>query len=90
MAPGLPNLEIIPFRVAAYDKKSKSMDYFDPSRKDDFDFISGTKMRGLAKRGEVPPYGFMSPAAWKVLADYYMSLNQNERNGVILPNEHIH
>lgn len=47
MAPGLADLEIIPFRVAAYDKTKKKMDFFDPSRKEDFDFISGTKMRGL-------------------------------------------
>lgn len=46
MAPGLDKLEIIPFKVAAYDKKSKKMTYFDSNRKDDFDFISGTRMRG--------------------------------------------
>lgn len=46
MAPGLDALEIIPFRVAAYDKKGKKMAFFDPSRKEDFDFISGTRMRG--------------------------------------------
>jgi len=45
-APGLPGLEIIPFRVAAYDKKAQEMNFFDPKRKDDFDFISGTRMRG--------------------------------------------
>lgn len=44
-APGLPALEIIPFRVAAFDKSKSKMDFFDPSRKDDFEFISGTKMR---------------------------------------------
>lgn len=46
MAPGLDMLEIIPFRVAAYDKTASQMAFFDPKRKDDFDFISGTKMRG--------------------------------------------
>lgn len=46
MAPGLADLEIIPFRVAAYDKTKRKMDFFDPKRKDDFEFISGTKMRG--------------------------------------------
>lgn len=45
MAPGLTHLEIIPFRVAAYDVKNKKMTFFDPTRKDEFDFISGTKMR---------------------------------------------
>lgn len=46
MAPGLDHLEIIPFRVAAYDKTTSEMAFFDPKRKDDFVFISGTKMRG--------------------------------------------
>lgn len=46
MAPGLDKLEIIPFRVAAYDKTVSKMAFFDPNRKSDFEFISGTKMRG--------------------------------------------
>lgn len=46
MAPGLDQLEIIPFRVAAYDKTTSQMAFFEPKRKDDFEFISGTKMRG--------------------------------------------
>ncbi|KAI6234592.1 Bifunctional 3'-phosphoadenosine 5'-phosphosulfate synthase [Aphelenchoides fujianensis] len=71
MAPGLPNLQIIPFRVAAYDTVARQMGFFDESRKDDFLFISGTKMRTLAKDGEEPPEGFMAPNAWKVLADFY-------------------
>ena len=59
MAPGLTQLEIIPFKVAAYDMKARAMAFFDPSRKADFDFISGTRMRGLARSGELPPDGFM-------------------------------
>jgi len=76
MAPGLADLEIIPFRVAAYDKTKGKMDFFDPKRKDDFEFISGTKMRGLARAGTLPPDGFMAPAAWKVLSNYYQTLQQ--------------
>lgn len=45
MATGLDMLEIIPFRVAAYDKTTSQMAFFEPKRKDDFEFISGTKMR---------------------------------------------
>lgn len=75
MAPGLNELEIIDFRVAAYDKTMKAMNFYDPSRKQDFDFISGTRMRALARTGEQPPDGFMAPTAWKVLADYYKSLS---------------
>lgn len=74
MAPGLSALEIIPFRVAAYDKRNKRMAFFDPTRKDDFDFISGTRMRGFAREGVLPPEGFMAPSAWNVLAGYYQSL----------------
>jgi len=74
MAPNLPQLEIIPFRVAAYDKRNQRMQFFDETRAADFDFISGTRMRNLARNGETPPDGFMAPTAWKVLADYYKSL----------------
>ena len=76
MAPGLKQLEIIPFRVAAYDTKASKMAFFDPKRREDFDFISGTRMRSLAKTGDSPPEGFMAPKAWKILADYYQSLNR--------------
>ncbi|EYC22048.1 hypothetical protein Y032_0018g3683 [Ancylostoma ceylanicum] len=74
MAPGLSQLHILPFRVAAYDKKAGKMAFFDPSRKEDFDFISGTRMRKLAREGATPPDGFMAPTAWKILADYYQSI----------------
>jgi len=74
MAPGLTQLEIIPFKVAAYDIKARAMAFFDPHRKEDFDFISGTRMRGLARSGEMPPDGFMAPKAWTILSKYYQSL----------------
>lgn len=32
MAPGLTSVEIIPFRVAAYNKIKKAMDFYDPKR----------------------------------------------------------
>ncbi|CAL1261120.1 unnamed protein product [Larinioides sclopetarius] len=75
MAPGLTQLEIIPFRVAAYDLTKKQMALFDPNRKQDFEFISGTKMRYLARNNLQPPDGFMAPTAWKVLSEYYKSLS---------------
>lgn len=74
MAPGLRGLKIIPFRVAAYNKKKGAMDFFDPEKKDDFMFISGTKMRGYAKSGEQPPDGFMCPSGWKIIAEHYQKL----------------
>lgn len=44
MAPGLSHLSILPFRVAAYDKSVGRMTFFDPKRKEEFEFISGTKV----------------------------------------------
>ncbi|KAG9132730.1 hypothetical protein Leryth_014010 [Lithospermum erythrorhizon] len=74
MAPGLERLNILPFKVAAYDKTQNKMAFFDPSRPQDFIFISGTKMRTLAKNKESPPDGFMCPGGWEVLVEYYDSL----------------
>ncbi|KAL5778181.1 hypothetical protein ACOSP7_011107 [Xanthoceras sorbifolium] len=78
MAPGLEKLNILPFRVAAYDTVGKQMAFFDPSRAKDFLFISGTKMRTYARNGENPPDGFMCPGGWKVLVNYYKSLQSEE------------
>ncbi|XP_062375889.1 bifunctional 3'-phosphoadenosine 5'-phosphosulfate synthase 2-like [Sardina pilchardus] len=77
MAPGLTSVEIIPFRVAAYNKTKKAMDFYDKERHAEFDFISGTRMRKLARSGENPPVGFMAPKAWNVLTEYYQSLQKN-------------
>ncbi|XP_054838559.1 bifunctional 3'-phosphoadenosine 5'-phosphosulfate synthase 2 isoform X1 [Eublepharis macularius] len=77
MAPGLNSVEIIPFRVAAYNKMQKAMVFYDPDRHNEFDFISGTRMRKLAREGENPPDGFMALKAWKVLTEYYTSLGKN-------------
>lgn len=80
MAPGLQNLEIIPFRVAAYDIKAKKMSFFETERQQDFVFISGTKMRNLAKNGEDPPEDFMAPKAWRIIAKYYQTAHSQEAN----------
>uniref|UniRef100_A0A8C5RRC2 3'-phosphoadenosine 5'-phosphosulfate synthase 2 n=1 Tax=Laticauda laticaudata TaxID=8630 RepID=A0A8C5RRC2_LATLA len=77
MAPGLTSVEIIPFRVAAYNKVQKAMLFYDPDRHNEFDFISGTRMRKLARDGDNPPDGFMAPKAWKVLTEYYTSMEKN-------------
>ncbi|KAJ6681057.1 BIFUNCTIONAL 3'-PHOSPHOADENOSINE 5'-PHOSPHOSULFATE SYNTHASE [Salix koriyanagi] len=78
MAPGLEKLNILPFRVAAYDTMAKKMAFFDPSRSKDFLFISGTKMRTYARTGENPPDGFMCPGGWEVLVKYYERLQAEE------------
>ncbi len=77
MAPGLAQLHILKFRVAAYNKKEKKMCYFDPKKAEEFEFISGTRMRTLARNGMKPPDGFMAPSAWRVLAAHY----QDQVNG---------
>lgn len=71
MAPGLGQLTIIPFVVAAYDKTKAAMAFYDASRHEDFLFISGTKMRSLARNGETPPPGFMANSAWDVMSNFY-------------------
>ncbi len=71
----IKGVEIIPFKVAAYNKKTEAMEFFGPGcNKDDFDFISGTRMRQMAKDGVPPPPGFMGPKGWEVLAAYYKAL----------------
>ncbi|KAF3652660.1 ATP-sulfurylase 3, chloroplastic [Capsicum annuum] len=56
MAPGLERLNILPFRVAAYDKTKNGMAFFDPSRPQDFIFISGTKVSISPLALSVLPY----------------------------------
>lgn len=74
MAPGLDKLKILPFKVAAYNKLTQKMDYFNPQQSQDYEFISGTKMRTLARTGQLPPNGFMIDKAWSILASYYKNL----------------
>lgn len=45
-------------------------------RHQDYDFISGTRMRRMAREGENPPDGFMAPTAWAVLKEYYQSMEK--------------
>jgi bifunctional 3'-phosphoadenosine 5'-phosphosulfate synthase 2 len=74
IAPGLSCIKIIPFKVAAYNKKFNRMEFYDPLQKDDYEFISGTKLREMARNGFEPPQGYMDPKAWRILAKYYNSL----------------
>jgi len=55
------------------------MDFFDPQKREDFEFISGTKMRKMAREGISPPEGFMAPKAWKVMVEFYQSLVENNK-----------
>jgi len=57
----LAGVEVLPFKVAALNKNTNRMEWFGPgSKNEDFDFISGTRMRNMAKNNENPPVGFMS------------------------------
>ncbi|KAJ0879524.1 putative sulfate adenylyltransferase [Helianthus annuus] len=85
MAPGLERLNILPFKVAAYDKTQQKMEFFDPSRPQDFLFISGTKMRTLAKNRENPPDGFMCPGGGKCLLNTTISLAASDSGKVPEP-----
>ena len=69
----LKGVEVLPFKVAAYNRVNQKMEFFGGPgcNKADFDFISGSKMRQMARDGETPPPGFMSPAGWEVLKAYY-------------------
>lgn len=73
IARGLSQFEVIPFKVAAYNLVKGCMEFYDPNEKDKFLFISGTRMRALARNGQTPPDGFMAPKAWSVLRDFYQS-----------------
>lgn len=74
-APGLQCLNIIPFKVAALNKKRNKMEFLNPDLSlDDYELISGSRMRQMARDGENPPEAFMNPKAWSVLAEYYKSL----------------
>ena len=48
------------------------------SNNSDFDFISGSRMRNMAKNNENLPKGFMSQKGWEVLAEYYRSLDRQQ------------
>ena len=69
----LNGVEVLPFKVAAYNRVNQKMEFFGGPGcvKENFDFISGSKMRQMARDGETPPPGFMSPAGWEVLKAYY-------------------
>ena len=73
MAPGLTRLEVVPFKVAAYNKKLGQMDFYDDSQHEDFEFISG-----------LCPFISRTPQRKKLLLSLSTTLwcrYQNERSG---------
>lgn len=72
MTPGLQRLTIIPFRVAALHKIRNQMEFLDEnSNEQDYELISGSKMRQMARQNMKPPDSYMHPKAWQVLARHY-------------------
>lgn len=72
ISPGLQCLNIIPFRQAALNKSSNKMEFLtQDSNPDEFENISGTRMRQMARQGLSPPEAFMHPKAWSVLLEHY-------------------
>ncbi|KAL7675203.1 hypothetical protein ACOME3_001466 [Neoechinorhynchus agilis] len=72
VTPYLGSLKIISFRVAAFNLLTRKMELYDKNKHDHYQFISGTKMRQMAKSGLEPPIGFMNQEAWKILRDFYV------------------
>lgn len=70
------HIEIVPFKAAAYHIATKKMTIFDEKRANEFESISGTRMRTMARNNELPPIGFMEPEAWNILVNYYQSINE--------------
>lgn len=72
----LNGVDVLPFKVAAYNTVNKRMEFFGGPgcKKEEFDFISGSRMRKMAKDGDALPPGFMSEGGWKVLSEYYKNL----------------
>lgn len=70
------HVEILPFKIAALNTKTQRMEFFGGPGcvESDFAFVSGSKMRSMAKNNEIPPVGFMSQKGWEVLAEYYRNL----------------
>lgn len=94
MSPGMGEMKLLSFSKVYYDKRDHLMRDKDASRPDDFISISGTKMRALARQGAVPcpptipsdllaanciPPGFMVPAGWNIVVDYYQHAAEADR-----------
>lgn len=72
----LNSVDVVPFKIAELNKATAAMEFFNPKAANakDFEFISGSRMRQMAKDGVNPPPGFMSQKGWEVLAAYYQNL----------------
>jgi 3'-phosphoadenosine 5'-phosphosulfate synthase len=64
-------MKILPFKVVAYNKIKNIMEYFEESNKDDYEMISGSSMRALAREGKNIPENFMLKEGWEILSNFY-------------------
>lgn len=71
----LKKMQILPFKVAVYNKEAKEMEYYNEENKSKYENISGSKMRQLARENSPLPVGFMNDKGWEILVEYYKSLN---------------
>mmetsp|Transcript_28112 Transcript_28112/g.89889 ORF Transcript_28112/g.89889 Transcript_28112/m.89889 type:complete len:975 (-) Transcript_28112:373-3297(-) len=90
-SPGIGGLGLLSFQKVKYDRTTQSMRLPDPERPQDFISISGSTMRALARNGarwcegyfdqamvdarECVPPGFMVPAGWDIVCDYYQNID---------------
>ena len=72
----LLNLKVIPFKPVLYNSNTKQMEFFNSSNASAYLNISGSEMRRLAREGKPLPDSFMNEKGWKVLSDYYKTLNK--------------
>merc|ERR1711990_926545 len=59
----LNGVDVLPFKLAAYHKENKQMEFVN-SAMSNYDMISGSRMRQMARDGEALPPGFMSEKGW--------------------------
>ncbi len=76
---GALEIKIFEADHTAYSKKLKKvvmMREYPDHTKDDYIFLSGTKVREMLSNGEAPPPEFMRPEVADILMKYYMSLDK--------------
>jgi 3'-phosphoadenosine 5'-phosphosulfate synthase len=67
----LKGVKVYDFKLAALNTITNKMEFKQDNEPNKWKFVSGSEMRRIAAANEEPPMGFMSPAGWKVLCEYY-------------------
>jgi 3'-phosphoadenosine 5'-phosphosulfate synthase len=66
---GLLKLNQIPFKPVFYNKIKKHMEFYDPSNSSNYENISGSEMRRLARDGLSLPENFMNENGWQLYSE---------------------